>query len=826
MADTVQISRLSSTLDECLSKIERLGVSLKDLKSNEAVLADFESALDDIQKKKDTLLGSSAADSVKQQVGDLMRKLQDAMGSGANLSSLFGSINRIRDLARSGGESLPSFSPSARARYQDVSDSYAAAGFGRGGAPQSGLVRSVRSVITDVPSGTSASYGGMNAFMSTRALAMGDALSGYNVRESSRSLSQQLADETQSDVMEDSVATIQRTSDEILDVLQRPREVKGSVKAKTTVKREVQKRDGGFSWGGLLKTVGTVGLIGGALFGALGSETVSQWLVDMTDPKKREEWINKQKEWFEKKWNEFKPEWDAFKNTLSEVWDTVSKLGSYLVGFSKDSLETMGTSAYKDAAASLSMKSMAYVERIRASELRAEPIEVKGVSGDISDRARDLLIKGVGSAGMLLAGEKISVRVLKALYRGGSLALSEGAAAALSGTGAALLGPAAVGTLLLGIAGAVKDDAEREALNSMSAQAAIEAHLPFFYAYVKNGGSLVQPVPFFRLSDGKGGMYGASLSDEAQRGLILTDIAATKHLLDLSNERTLVDASQKVIEGEIRKARADISVAQMGGGDVDAAMKRHQQLSALLAEVGSVLRSGSAEDVTAMLSKLDSLGYLPQESDLHYEHVPVAARHDILQNKPGVVDRLGSPTLKFVEGVNMYSPWVDIPKLFEDGKYVPTMAPGLTNFKGLNSLLYGGLLGWSKMLDGLGSWFGYDLGMAADFVLSHSPRYRRPTSSTFSRDKRNTPFFTDGTYRDNDASGTPFPARVPSPKTSAYNDFILPILRDMREDLADEIVKKLEEKEIVSREQVSASMYNSSTLNFNGKPNDQQQGFQ
>lgn len=831
MADTVQISRLSSTLDECLSKIERLGVSLKDLKSNEAVLAEFESALDDIQKKKDALLGSSAADSVKQQVGDLMGKLQDAMGSGANLSSLFGSINRIRDLTRSGGESLPSFSPSARARYQDVSDSYAAAGFGRGGAPQSGLVRNVRSVVTDVPSGTSASYGGMNAFMSTRALAMGDALSGYSVTKSSRSLSQQLADETQSDAMDDSVATIQRTSDEILDALQRPREAKGSVKVKTTVKREVQKRDGGFSWGGLLKTVGTVGLIGGALFGALGSETVSRWLVDMTDPKKREAWINKQKEWFEKKWNEFKPVWETTQKIASQVWDVVSKLGTYLGGVSVGSLETVGASTYEGMSTSLSAGQMAYVESVRDAELAKPAIEVAGVSGGLSARAKEIIPKVLETAGLAYGGKKLSISFLRNLYRGAThLRLMGQAAASLGGAVTSFVGPVAVGALLLSVGKAIKDEAEREVLNSLSAQAAMEEGLPFFYAYVKGAGNNIEPVPFFRLSDGDGGMYGASLSNEGQLGLIMKDIGATKHLVNLYNERAVLETAQTTIAGRVEAAKAALTVARVGRKGSSEEQKRFDELSSLHANVKNVLDSGSAEDVTSMLSKLKEMELLPEARSYNYQVVPFDARGDLFTLTPGVADFYGVPTLKLIQDFGVGSDYVDTDAVVREGKWRPTRSrflnPLFTRFGGDTRLAIAAVMDAAWLGDDSPNFVGE---LYTSNLLKH-PRvpYRTGGESVYQR-----PYLAYGIFNDSSTSGTPFPARVVSSEGSgdltlkadsvSLNGESLP---QVKRDIVDAITNALLEKKLLTRESVSGQVYNNSTVHVKGSTNDQQQGFQ
>lgn len=831
MADTVQISRLSSTLDECLSKIERLGVSLKDLKSNEAVLADFESALDDIEKKKDALLGSSAADSVKQQVGDLMGKLQDVMGSGANLSSLFGSINRIRDLARSGGESLPSFSPSVRARYQDVSDSYAAAGFGRGGAPQSGLVRNVRSVIADVPSGTSASYGGMNAFMSTRALAMGNALSGYSVTKSSRSLSQQLADETQSDVMEDSVATIQRTSDEILDALQRPREAKGSVKEKTTVKREVQKRDGGFTWGGLLKTIGTVGLIGGALFGALGSETVSQWLVDMTDPKKREEWIDKQKKWLEEKWAEIKPAWDVLTDTVSKMWNAVSKLGAYLGGISVGSLETVGASTYEGMSTSLSADHLAYVESVRDAELTKPAIEVAGVSGGLSARAKEMLPKVLETAALAYGGKKLSISFLKGLYRGATLTLTKGAAASLGTAVTSFVGPVAVGALLLSVGKAIKDEAEREVLNSLSAQAAMEEGLPFFYAYVKGGGNNIELVPFFRLSDGDGGMYGASLSNEGQLGLIMKDIGATKHLVSLYNERAVLETAQNTIAGRVEAAKAALTVARVGRGDSSEEQKRFNELSSLYGEVKDVLDSGSVEDVTSTLSKLKEVGLLPEAGSFNYQVVPFDARGDLFAITPGVAGFWENPSLKLIQDFPVDSDYVDIGAVVREGRWRPTRAahvlnPLFTRFGGDTRLAI------ASVMDA--AWLGdASPNFAGELYARNTLNYPRFSYRTGGESVYRRPYLAYGTFSGSSTSGTPFPARVTS--SEGLGNFTLKTdsvslngesLTTFKDDLVEAIANTLLEKKLLSHESVSGQVYNNSTVHVKGSTNDQQQGFQ
>lgn len=582
MADTIQISRLSSTLDECLSKIERLGVSLKDLKSNEAVLAEFESVLDDIQKKKDTLLGSSAADSVKQQVGDLMGKLQDAMGSGANLSSLFGSINRIRDLARGGGESLPSFSPSARARYQDVSDSYAAAGFGRGGVPQAGLVRNVRSVVADVPSGTSASYGGMNAFMSTRALAMGDALSGYGVRESSRSLSQQLADETQSDVMEDSVATIQRTSDEILDALQRPREAKGSVKARTTVKREVQKRDGGFSWGGLFKTVGTVGLIGGALFGALGSETVSQWLVDMTDPEKREEWLNKQKKWFEDKWAEFKPVWETTQRIASQVWDAVSELVSVVGGVDSADL-TPVTNAGFAAYETLSEDDKPVVKTRVDVMQRRGGVEVPGLSTTPYAELGGAASRAAASLAGAAAFPGLSVAAVKALYAGGPVVVG------------------VAGWTIWRLAAELKGNAEREKFNVLSAQAALDAKQAGFWGFSKRTGNELGWIWFADVLNDEKAKWSSSMSNNELTGLAAVELASESAVLEDYNTRAY---AQQLIGGQLRKFEKTY-----GKNPSEEHLEvRHRRLVDLTEKAKTVLSEGSIEDVKGLILELRAAG--------------------------------------------------------------------------------------------------------------------------------------------------------------------------------------------------------------------------
>lgn len=831
MADTVQISRLSSTLDECLSKIERLGVSLKDLKSNEAVLAEFESALDDIQKKKDALLGSSAADSVKQQVGDLMGKLQDAMGSGANLSSLFGSINRIRDLARGGGESLPSFSPSARARYQDVSDSYAAAGFGRGGAPQSGLVRNVRSVITDVPSGTSASYGGMNAFMSTRALAMGNALSGYSVRESSRSLSQQLADETQSDAMEDSVATIQRTSDEILDALQRPREAKGSVKEKTTVKREVQKRDSGFTWGGLLKTIGTVGLIGGALFGALGSETVSQWLVDMTDPKKREEWINKQKKWFEDKWAEFEPKWDSFTDTLSKVWDTVSKLGAYFGGTSVGDVNRLGETLYEGTSSSFTPQEHDYIGQLRDAELQQRPIEVAGVSGGTGARLSELASKGLTVAGGWFVGKKVTVAFLKSLYQGTSLALEGEAAAALGVTGTALVGAAAVAALFMGIAGSLKDDADREMCNAASAKAALELGLPYFIAYVKGGGNMVQPVPFFRLSDGNGKMYGASLSDEAQRGLMTSWLTNVQQLTAESNKRALLDASVVNLRSKMSAAELSKEIPGVTKEAFAAREARRKELESLYNIGMDALNDGSASVIDAALAMFETDDAVVPFDKLSYGVVdlPNVSAALATDGSTGSSSLFGSSgPLVFVGGVTPRDSRLPLAEIEGKAKQIPLRDPTVSaevfeNLPFYSPLKYNYTA--SKWVDGFFSWLGVDSGLVSSYIKRFAP----PLPSVSLSDSA-TPWKLTGGYWRNwvyDMDKQPVSPMM-SPPSLPWGDQQGGVSEDSVEAIANRIMEKFESRGLVTDQGVvlNNSVNSSSTVHVKGSTNDQQQGFQ
>lgn len=610
-------------------------------------------------------MGSGASGSLKQQLAAQLDGLAKAFQSGQGLGEFFRTINRAKDLSSGGGAGLPTFSLPTRTRYEDISRSAVAAGIS---APNinGGLLQNVRQALVQVGSGSSLQYGGMNAYMSSRAVGLGDALMGGAspaVRVQSKSLSEHLKEEVRSDSIEESVAIIRHTSDEILDALGgRDRRVAGKVsKGKRQAPVVIPSKKSGFSWGSLLKTLGTVGAISGVAFGALSMPSVQQWINKMMDPAEREKWLDEVQTWFGKKWDSMVEVWETTKGIAEKVWDAMGSIVKYIDGVTPKEIGRVGQQAFESVVPQLTAQQKDAVSARLVQAATATPIEVEGVSGDSWGRLKELAAGGMGLVGVAkFAKRYMSVSSLKRLYAGGKLVVSGGVSAA--GAATTLLGGAAVVAVLGGVVGAIKNEVDRRKVNSVSAQAALEAGQAGFYGFVAGAGNTITWIPFFQLSDGNGGIMGISLAPDEQFGLMALQMGAEVDLVQSYNNRALLSSSVESIKEKL----GEMSYVQSRGGVVDTTLANHYL--GLIREGEVALKGGDPVAIHSLLSRLKTDNLMVDLKDMRYSvanagDIPNYIGYNAINGKP----QQGSEYL-FVNGIPSASSFIDEGAIIREGK--------------------------------------------------------------------------------------------------------------------------------------------------------------
>lgn len=507
MSDKVSIKGLSASLDSCLDKIERVGVSLEGLSKYASLLEEVDSLVSEILSKKQDLDSMSLSPKVKEDLSSRLDGLALSVQRGGETQQQFSGINRIGSL--SGGLT---FSPAFQSRVSEASRGMKSSGMG-GAALKSQVLQDLRRLGMGGDSKSSSAHGGMNGFMSMRITQMGDALMGVGAFSSGGSSgSLELQRDKNEELLDETVDIIRQTSDEILDALGSRSTVKGNVSSKSTASKvdiKTTPKEKGFSWGSLLKTLGTVGVIGGAAFGALSNKDVQDWLVKVSDPKERK-----------KMWDDFearvKPMWEDVKSVVSKIWGVVSDLGSYLLGVSSSKVSALGelyNESYEKAPAEVQQ----FIDADLAQRQTTPVVKVEGVDKNFMERATQIGKTGLQVAIAGVGSYVITKTMLSQLYKGGLLK-------AAIGTGGVIASGVGAVVYLMEKAGESLNATERETFNVLSAQAALEAGLFTFRAYVP-GTNTTHEVALYDVDAGEGVKLGGTLSLEAQRGLSMGEWA-------------------------------------------------------------------------------------------------------------------------------------------------------------------------------------------------------------------------------------------------------------------------------------------------------------
>lgn len=594
MADKVSIKGLGVSLDSVLDKIEKVGVSLAGLVEYGPLLEEVDRLTDEILSKKRELASSGLSESAK---GDLQNRLDGlvtTMRSGGDTRQEFKGINRIGSL--SGG---PTFSPAFQSRVEDAGKGMKRSGMA-GGALKSLVLSDLRRLGLVSGGGSSASQGGMNAFMAMRITQLGDALMGVGaIADNKGDGTSALVKDREEEAIDETLNIIRTTSDEILDALGSRSSVSGRISQSSASRIDIRPRskEGGFSWGGLLKTLGTVGLIGGVAFGALSSPTVQQWLADMQDPEKR-------KEQWDGLVDRIKGLWDGANAILSKIWQQVGKVSDYVTGVNAGDISGLGKT-FSPVYSDLSMDQKTLVDSRLDAEKAASGVYIEGVGESGWDRAVDLGKSYAWDALLVGGGVKalqVTGRSLVRLYLGES-------AVAVFGTAGLAVGAALGGAAVLAVMGAIgkhMDERARKEFNVLSAKAAMEAKQSYFCAYV-DGTRHVEMIPFIRLKTKDGQRIIDSMSPSEQRGLMVKMMADERDII--YDQQVGVVLSH--VLGNLEDYGAKLATSGSVGEDLPAPVKEE------LAEISSLHERGRQLQISkdtagslAYLKELQELGFL------------------------------------------------------------------------------------------------------------------------------------------------------------------------------------------------------------------------
>lgn len=495
-----KISGLNAALDEYLEKIDKVNLSRKDLLANKELLEDSLKLLASLDDKMKTIESSSASSSEKSARLALLDSIRSNVMSGKPVDSLLTQESRVSDLARrgSGAASFPRISSSERVGLLSVSERVAAAGLG---STLGGLSpRQIDAMLSwATRSGGGPSRSGMSAALQSSAFELGSGLTSGGTWDRLRSSSDDhlidsLDEAEREEKFDQSVSTIQTTSDAILASLGKP--TKGAP-ARLEPRQAKPSKSGRGDWWSTLKLLGGIAGTVGVLYGLFSNQKVQQWLNDvLLNPDKWKEWGDK----------------------IDAIWNRLGDVFNLVMSSTKSTRDATIASANAGYELYKSMDSdlQGYVNSFNRDVGGMQPMRVLG----LSDIDRSVAASGVDEA--LSAAAKLGFGAL-----GAGVVLKKGLSALYAG------GPASAAALALFSIKAWSEikETQRKTFNIVSAAWAVEHGLAAAYLFTEGSGSSPSLVALGKIEDASGTTSYDSLSPQEQMGY------STSLLLQVESER-------------------------------------------------------------------------------------------------------------------------------------------------------------------------------------------------------------------------------------------------------------------------------------------------
>lgn len=376
-----KISGLNAALDEYLSKIDKVNLSRESLLANQKLLEDCIRLSDSLDSKIKAIESSGASAGEKSARASLLSQIKTTALSGGSVDSLLRQEARAVDLTRRGtaASSFPSLSLSERNSLQSLSAGINKSGLGPTFSQVSPA--QLRPLLDwSSRSGSAPSRRSMMSYMQESTLSLGSGLDS-RIGGDSDHLVTELAAEGRQEKFEESVATIESTSDAILAALGKQRG--GTNITVEASKPKKPKKDHG-SWWSTLKLLGGIAGTAAALYGILSIPKVQDWIKkNIIDPDGRNNWVSK----------------------ITDIWEKVVKIAQmtdssrdFAKGFAKQGYDVYTN---KEGGFSEIPAVVSQVDTIKTNLETAPSVDISGLSSADAPLWQTYLAGGMKAAGLV-----------------------------------------------------------------------------------------------------------------------------------------------------------------------------------------------------------------------------------------------------------------------------------------------------------------------------------------------------------------------------------------------------------------------------------------